>query len=436
MAVVSVVGLALLRLVPLRFTSTGETVAKRRPDHGRAATVRVRVPGAVGRLIAIDLLYICHWGVIVAFLPQRAEAAGADIGLFFVADGIAILLTRMPTGWLADRIRPIFLVLSGLAATAFAVLVLTAPSTTPLLIAAGTLTGTGGGLVITPLLVELSRRSLTADRGSAFALFWPPTRRLSRSAASAAPRSWRRSGSGRDGRRPSLRSRRPQLSRRSTGAFERRPLRRGARARINRGARRGLERANEPPGPLALSIRVDDSALRMPTVPCVGRARARKLSPQVSDPVVVGPPDGPRSAPAPECETPGLEIGRRRRLAVAPESEHELPTARPRSPRRGKPAGHIGPHGARRRAESETARSRPRTSAPWKVPRSRAGPRVRTNDPARPAGSRAGTTAIRCPPGDRYELTGPWGSSSDRGEVSQPRLGSTAARPWRPAMIP
>jgi predicted MFS family arabinose efflux permease len=36
---------------------------------------------------------------------------------------------------------------------------------------AGALTGSGGGLVITPLLVEMSRRSRDADRGSAFALF-------------------------------------------------------------------------------------------------------------------------------------------------------------------------------------------------------------------------------------------------------------------------
>ena len=123
------------------------------------------------RIVVIDFLFITHWGVIVAFLPQRAEAAGANIGLFFVADGIAIVLTRVPTGWLADRIRPVYLILAGLLATATAVLLLTAPPTTALLVAAGTLTGTGGGLVITPLLVELSRRSRDADRGSAFSLF-------------------------------------------------------------------------------------------------------------------------------------------------------------------------------------------------------------------------------------------------------------------------
>ncbi|MEP6639265.1 MAG: MFS transporter, partial [Chloroflexota bacterium] len=76
-----------------------------------------------------------------------------------------------PSGWLADRIRPIWLILTGLSGTAVAVVLLTQPPTTPLLMAAGTLTGLGGALVITPLLVEMSRRSLDADRGSAFSLF-------------------------------------------------------------------------------------------------------------------------------------------------------------------------------------------------------------------------------------------------------------------------
>jgi predicted MFS family arabinose efflux permease len=43
--------------------------------------------------------------------------------------------------------------------------------TTPLLIVAGALTGAGAGVILTPLLVELSRRSTDADRGSAFAMF-------------------------------------------------------------------------------------------------------------------------------------------------------------------------------------------------------------------------------------------------------------------------
>jgi predicted MFS family arabinose efflux permease len=122
-------------------------------------------------LIAMTLLFIAHWGVIVAYLPQRAEAAGADIGLFFVADGVSILASRVPAGWLADRIRPAILIVIGLAVTAVTIVLLAMPPTTPLLIGAGLLSGGGAGLVMAPILVELSRRSGDADRGSAFSLF-------------------------------------------------------------------------------------------------------------------------------------------------------------------------------------------------------------------------------------------------------------------------
>ena len=167
-----IAGLVIIRIVPFRFRPAVDG------DGGVDGPVGVaqrrfgfafRRPWAP--LIAIDLLYITHWGVVVAFLPQRAEAAGASIGLFFVADGIAILLGRVPSGWLSDRMRPVLLILAGLAATGFAIVLLTQPPTTPLLIVSGVLTGAGGALVITPLLVEMSRRSADADRGSAFALF-------------------------------------------------------------------------------------------------------------------------------------------------------------------------------------------------------------------------------------------------------------------------
>ena len=167
-----VVGIAILRIVPFGFGATGEDTA----GHDGPTDVAPRRLGLAFRrawapVIAVDLLFIVHWGVVVAFLPQRAEAAGANIGLFFVADGLAILLVRVPSGWLADRIRPLALVLVGLLATGCAIVVLTRSPTTPLLVLAGCLTGVGGGLVITPLLVELSRRSRDADRGSAFSMF-------------------------------------------------------------------------------------------------------------------------------------------------------------------------------------------------------------------------------------------------------------------------
>jgi MFS family permease len=169
---VVVVGLVVALATPFRFRSV--SVDEQQREASREAATRrfgLALRPAWVPLIAIILLFIVHWGVVLAYLPQRAEAAGADIGLFFAADGVAVLASRVPSGWLADRVRPVLLILAGLGATAVSVLLLTTPPTTLLVIVAGLLGGTGGGLVMTPILVELSRRSTDADRGSAFSLF-------------------------------------------------------------------------------------------------------------------------------------------------------------------------------------------------------------------------------------------------------------------------
>jgi MFS family permease len=121
--------------------------------------------------LLIIVTYVAHWGAVTAYLPIRAEEAGADIGLYFAADGIAIFLMRLPTGWLLDRVSSRALILVGAGMTFVAIGMLLFPLTTPLLIVSGLIGGAGGGLVITPVTVELSRRSSDADRGSAFALF-------------------------------------------------------------------------------------------------------------------------------------------------------------------------------------------------------------------------------------------------------------------------
>ena len=174
MTAVVLLGLVLVWIAPFRLRPTA---AAGTDGHAGGPTreARRRFGFAFRRswapLIAIILLFIVHWGVIVAYLPQRAEAAGADIGLFFVADGVAILLSRVPSGWLADRIRAVILMLIGLSMTAVTIVLLALPATTPLLVIAGVISGAGAGLVMTPVLVELSRRSGDADRGSAFSLF-------------------------------------------------------------------------------------------------------------------------------------------------------------------------------------------------------------------------------------------------------------------------
>ena len=121
--------------------------------------------------LVLTVLFAAHWGVIVAYLPQRAEAVGADIGLFFAADAFAIFASRVPTGWLADRVPTRWLLLVGIAITLASLAFLLPQPSTALLVVAGVGTGIGGGFIVSPLLLEFARRSGPADRGSAFALF-------------------------------------------------------------------------------------------------------------------------------------------------------------------------------------------------------------------------------------------------------------------------
>lgn len=121
--------------------------------------------------LLIIVVYTAHWGAVTAYLPVRAEAAGADVGLYFAADGVAIFLMRLPTAWLAARITSRTLIALGAAGTAVAIGMLLLPPTTPILVVSGLLGGSAGAIVLSPVLFELARRSSVADRGSAFALY-------------------------------------------------------------------------------------------------------------------------------------------------------------------------------------------------------------------------------------------------------------------------
>jgi predicted MFS family arabinose efflux permease len=163
---VVVVGILLGQRLPLRpLSPTPSTMAAA----GRRFGITFRREWTTPLLIIIT--YVAHWGAVTAYLPIRAEEAGANIGLYFAADGIAIFLMRLPTGWLVDRVSSRNLILTGAGMTFVAIGMLLLPLTTPLLVVSGLIGGAGGGIVITPITVELSRRSSDADRGSAFSLF-------------------------------------------------------------------------------------------------------------------------------------------------------------------------------------------------------------------------------------------------------------------------
>ena len=143
---------------------------------GRTATAAARRFGIVfrrswGLPLLITVLYVAHWGAVTAYLPVKAEGTGADVGLYFAADGVAVFVMRMPTAWLARRFTSRALMAVGVALTACAIGMLLLPLSTPILVASGLLGGGASAAVLSPVLFELNRRSGDADRGSAFALY-------------------------------------------------------------------------------------------------------------------------------------------------------------------------------------------------------------------------------------------------------------------------
>lgn len=121
--------------------------------------------------LVLSILFVVHWGVVVGYLPQRAAAAGADVALFFTADAIALVLTRVPSGMLVERVGSRWVIVAGIAVTVVGLAFLLPVPSTTLLVIAGVGTGAGGALILPPITFELSRRSDDAVRGSAFALF-------------------------------------------------------------------------------------------------------------------------------------------------------------------------------------------------------------------------------------------------------------------------
>jgi MFS family permease len=165
---------------PAQRHKVGSDVAR---SHASEASSRVHSSRPVHRILglafrrtwlsplSIICLYAVYWGVLIAFLAPQAARAGADIGLFFVVDGAAIIASRLITGWLTDRMGGLSLLFVGLAMVLCSILTVWLPISTLALVISGSLDGMGGGLLMTLNLMELSRRSDDGDRGAAFSLF-------------------------------------------------------------------------------------------------------------------------------------------------------------------------------------------------------------------------------------------------------------------------
>ena len=123
-------------------------------------------------LYAITFLSVVYWGVVTAFLPIEVPAHQVpNVGWFFTADALAVMATRIPTGYLADRFGPRWLLIIGSLLTAVAIVLLVLPPSFISLVLAGIGTGVSAALMFPPILLELAKRSDDRDRGTAMALY-------------------------------------------------------------------------------------------------------------------------------------------------------------------------------------------------------------------------------------------------------------------------
>ena len=97
--VLVLIGLLLGQRLPRQVASAATDPAMQAAP--RRYGITFRREWAVPLLIVVA--YVAHWGAVTAYLPVRAEAVAANIGLYFAADGFAIFIMRLPTGRLVER---------------------------------------------------------------------------------------------------------------------------------------------------------------------------------------------------------------------------------------------------------------------------------------------------------------------------------------------
>jgi MFS family permease len=121
-------------------------------------------------LITIGLSMM-HFGGIIAYLSLHLrEVSGPNAGIFFAADSLGVLLLRAPTGMLVDRAGSRWPKILGAISILFGVACLGLPPSPLTLIAAGSGTGIGAGMLISGVMADLARMSGAANRGTALSL--------------------------------------------------------------------------------------------------------------------------------------------------------------------------------------------------------------------------------------------------------------------------
>lgn len=118
-----------------------------------------------------NALNVAYFGGIIAYLPiVLAHARGPNAGIFFTADAIGVILLRVPTGMLVDRVGPRLPEVLGIILTLLGIGALFLPPSLATLVAAGVGTGVGAGLFLSAILVTMATQSGEHNRGAAMGL--------------------------------------------------------------------------------------------------------------------------------------------------------------------------------------------------------------------------------------------------------------------------
>ena len=123
-------------------------------------------------LYAVTFLSVIYWGVVTAFLAiEVPRTQVTNVGWFFTADAIAVMVARIPAGYLADRLGSRWLMVAGIAITGAGIVLLRLDPSFTTLVLAGCATGVGAASLLPVILLELTHRSSENDRGTAMALY-------------------------------------------------------------------------------------------------------------------------------------------------------------------------------------------------------------------------------------------------------------------------
>ncbi len=126
----------------------------------------LRVPAFV--MLMVGLIF----GTLVTFLPLfvKESAINFNAGLFYTTAAISSFLVRIPTGRASDLYGRGLFITGGLACYWFAMLTLTMPIDSTLILIAAILEGMGAGVVIPMIITLITDRCQPEERGRFFSL--------------------------------------------------------------------------------------------------------------------------------------------------------------------------------------------------------------------------------------------------------------------------